>query len=335
MTTDDTQDTNARGDTVDSTTSATREGTSNYDERVGGTSATRRALLGLLATGAALTAGSGSASGSNSASQEAAKEYKQLVRKHYRYAAEGNLAGIAQIHADDFVGHGFAAEPVDLEGLKEYVRSYRTAIPDLQFDVHRLVAEENFVVAYVTASGTHDGPFAPLDLPASGAPVRVRGFTLHRFRDGKIAEEWLLDDRFGLVQRVGDEAANVADRVWEEAWNDGKLAVIDEVVDSDYVMRTPERDVRGPEEFKRHVRTLKTAFPDLTFTVDDRVVQGPVIVDEFTGRGTHQGEFMGMEPHGKRVHYRGLVRRRFADGKLVEDVLQHDVRGLLLQLRTN
>lgn len=311
------------------------ERSNNRPEQGGKPSTTRRTLLGALAAGAALTAGSGAASGTDAESNDDAEEYKSRVEQHYQATAQGNLEKVGLLHSSDFVGHGFGPEPVDPTGLLQAVQAYNEAIPDLEFDIHDLVAEGNLVVAYVTASGTHDGRFEPLDLPASGAPVEFSGVTLHRFReyDRKIVEEWLVNDAAGFSRQAGDAATAIVDRVWEEAFNDGNLGVIDEVTASDYVLRkSGQEPMRGPEALKKDVRGVRTVFPDIEFTVDNRFVDGTTVVDEYSGQGTHQGELMGIEPTGKQVEIRGVVQHYIEGGKLVEDVVLRDMWGLLQQL---
>ena len=50
-------------------------------------------------------------------------------------------------------------------------------------------------------------------------------------------------------------------------------------------------------------------------------------------QGTHQGEFEGIAPTGKRVEFRTMVFNRFADGIVVENWGLHDHASVLEQLR--
>lgn len=91
------------------------------------------------------------------------------------------------------------------------------------------------------------------------------------------------------------ELTTLVDRVWDEAVENGDVDVIDEVVTDDYVGHTPgsPEGIRGPEGFKQYVRTLREAFPDLSVTVDDRLIAEDAIVDRYTLQGTHEGDFQG------------------------------------------
>jgi steroid delta-isomerase-like uncharacterized protein len=130
------------------------------------------------------------------------------------------------------------------------------------------------------------------------------------------------------------ETEELADRIIEEAINRGEFTVIDEVVDSDYVLRDPAfpEAVRGPDGYKQQIQMERSAFPDLTVRVDDRVVEGDKVVTRYTLRGTHDGEFMGIAPTGNTIEVDGFIIDRFEGGKLVESDHLIDSLGLLQQL---
>lgn len=74
-----------------------------------------------------------------------------------------------------------------------------------------------------------------------------------------------------------------------EAGNKGNLDVVDEIFATDYVSHNPTgSDIKGPEEYKQFISGLRTAFPDLRFTTDDRFTKGDKLVSRWTARGTHK-----------------------------------------------
>lgn len=124
------------------------------------------------------------------------------------------------------------------------------------------------------------------------------------------------------------------DRIIEEAWNNGNLEVIGDLVDSDYKLHVPNapKEFRGPEGFKEFIQMYRTAFPDLTLSVEERVVEGDKIADRIIARGTHEGEFMGIEPTGKETETTTMVIHYLDDGMVVADDGLIDNLGLLQQL---
>ena len=116
----------------------------------------------------------------------------------------------------------------------------------------------------------------------------------------------------------------------DEFWNRGKLNAADELMTRETVIHEP---VAGtPEDLKAVATAMRTAFPDWHSTVEEMLVEGDRVVERWTGRGTHQGEFQGMPPTGKQVVVPGVVFYRIADGKIAEFRGQFDRLSLMQQL---
>jgi predicted ester cyclase len=62
---------------------------------------------------------------------------------------------------------------------------------------------------------------------------------------------------------------------------------------------------------------LLAAFPDLTHTIEQQVVDGEVVATRATIRGTHQGPFMGVAPTGRYIESMVLMMDRVVDSKIV------------------
>jgi steroid delta-isomerase-like uncharacterized protein len=72
------------------------------------------------------------------------------------------------------------------------------------------------------------------------------------------------------------------------------------------------------DTFKETFTEAREAFPDLSITVEDLVAEGDRVTARVTMRGTHQGEFQGLAPTGKRVEVRAIDMFRISNGKIVE-----------------
>jgi len=76
-------------------------------------------------------------------------------------------------------------------------------------------------------------------------------------------------------------------------------------------------DIRG-EELKWWT-AVRSAFPDMAFTVDLLIESGDLIVSNWTVKGTHTGTaFYDVPPSGDPVEINGTAILRMADGKIVE-----------------
>jgi steroid delta-isomerase-like uncharacterized protein len=130
---------------------------------------------------------------------------------------------------------------------------------------------------------------------------------------------------------MSDNYTQIARRLFDEAFSQGKLEVADELVADGFVdHETP--GAQGPEGLKQVVTMYRSAFPDLKMTVDDMIVDGDKMAVRFTATGTHQGEFAGIPATGKSVSIGGIDIFRFENNKLVEHWGYGDQVGLMQQL---
>ena len=132
-----------------------------------------------------------------------------------------------------------------------------------------------------------------------------------------------------------DANAATARRGVDEAFNQGRVEVFDEICSSDVVTHDPAdpEDVRGIEAHKERCLMYRAAMPDLTVTVEDVVASGDRVAMRWTVRATNTGELQGMPPTGKHVEFTGLSIDRFdADGKIAETWDNWDNAGFMQQL---
>lgn len=122
-------------------------------------------------------------------------------------------------------------------------------------------------------------------------------------------------------------------RFIEEVVNKGNLAVIDEIVDANFVQPdatpgiTPDR-----EGMKQFFAMAHSASPDFHSTLEDMFAEGDKVVQRFTARGTHKGEWMGIAPTGKQMTASGIAIHRITGGKIVEGWTSMDMLGVMVQL---
>lgn len=123
-------------------------------------------------------------------------------------------------------------------------------------------------------------------------------------------------------------------RYFEEVLNAGNLVLIDDLIARSYVSHYPTGyDFGGgPDGVKQIVSAVRRGFPDVHFTVEDVIAEGDKVVGRWTFRGTHQGDFMGILPTGRKVSVMGIAIYRIARGKIAEAWVAWDSLGLLQQL---
>lgn len=113
---------------------------------------------------------------------------------------------------------------------------------------------------------------------------------------------------------------------------DPRLAT--ELVSPDAVFHVPGRaePVRGPQGYLEIIGMMRGGFPDIRWTLEETVIEGDVIAARFTMRGTHRGAFFGVPPTGKTIAVQALNFYRLSAGKIVSEVGQPDLLGLMQQI---
>ncbi len=113
----------------------------------------------------------------------------------------------------------------------------------------------------------------------------------------------------------------------------GDRATLDQLIPPDY--RFQMAGMPGPldrEAFYEFVAAFYRAFPDLRHDIEDQAAEGERVFTRMTVRGTHQGDFQGIAPTGRRVAVSAMNGSRVVDGRIVETYGLFDALGLLQQL---
>ncbi len=87
-----------------------------------------------------------------------------------------------------------------IEGFKEYAQMLFTAFPNLYHAVEMTVVENNMAAAYVTYTGTHEGPV--FDYAPTGNRICYSGASFFQFRDNKIVSINVLGDLNALYKQL-------------------------------------------------------------------------------------------------------------------------------------
>jgi steroid delta-isomerase-like uncharacterized protein len=116
---------------------------------------------------------------------------------------------------------------------------------------------------------------------------------------------------------ASDQNKAVVRRVIEEAFNQGKVEVLDEL----YAPGYREHQFGMPptmEGFKGSVLGLRASFPDLKLTIEEMAEEGDMVWIRMTARGTHGGEFMGLPATGRKIEIAVFDMCRLKDGRITD-----------------
>jgi steroid delta-isomerase-like uncharacterized protein len=106
-----------------------------------------------------------------------------------------------EILPEDLVFRGTLDAVAGRSAFKAYVTTVRTAFPDWHNQVDELFDLGARVIARMTWSGTHLGPFR--GIPPTGRRVVYPGAAFFRLDAGRIREAWIVGDTSRLWAALG------------------------------------------------------------------------------------------------------------------------------------
>jgi predicted ester cyclase len=115
-----------------------------------------------------------------------------------------------------------------------------------------------------------------------------------------------------------------------------QFVVLSDVNAEDFVGRTDVPIFRDPtsgvQAWKELVAGFLTAFPDIHFTGDERLVDGDRVAFRWHAVATHTGPLGPVPPTGRKVAIDGLIIDHVVNGRVVERWEQMDQSLMLQQL---
>jgi steroid delta-isomerase-like uncharacterized protein len=130
---------------------------------------------------------------------------------------------------------------------------------------------------------------------------------------------------------MSTKAQNLVRRLID-AINRQDYTALHDLVDPDYVYRTPGEELRGVAGLQGLLTAYHQAFPDLELVIDDMFGAGDRVATAFTFKGTHLGELMGVPATGRRVSVHGTIHSQVEGGRLVEEWEILDLATMYQQL---
>ena len=133
---------------------------------------------------------------------------------------------------------------------------------------------------------------------------------------------------------MSTEPKAVVKRFFDEAINQRKLEILDEIIAPDFrgCILEYEQTSCTREELKQMLAGVFVAFPDYDQTIHDWIVDGEKVVARWTTTGTHQGPYNGIPATGKVIHEHGIDIFRVVEGQIIEHWVEVDVLGIYRQM---
>ena len=130
------------------------------------------------------------------------EDNKALVQRMIQLQVNGDLNTVDQIITPNWVDHQPPMPiPQGYEGFKQLTLAFHSAFPGFQVEIEDLLAEGDKVAVRVRLRGTNTGSFQ--GMPPTGKAVNVTATGIFRVVDGKVTDNWVSFDMFGLLQQLG------------------------------------------------------------------------------------------------------------------------------------
>ena len=118
-----------------------------------------------------------------------------------------------------------------------------------------------------------------------------------------------------------------------ENWRRRDVAALAADHASECVVISPTGGVlEGRDEIERIYRMWFTAFPDLTLSNSDILIDGNRVALVFSLSGTHAGDFFGLHASGRHLEATCAFIYTLADGSIVQERRVLDFTGVLVQI---
>jgi steroid delta-isomerase-like uncharacterized protein len=125
----------------------------------------------------------------------------------------------------------------------------------------------------------------------------------------------------------------LARRFMEEVWGNCNMDVAEELLAENFVLHNPPQGVDPDKEgYKRWVMSSADSFANVESRTEQLIAEEDLVATRWTYVSTHAGEYMGKPPTNNTITFTGMSIDRFKDGKIVEEWLEMDALGMMMQL---
>ena len=124
------------------------------------------------------------------------------ARAFYDFWNTDDAAFLKRSIADDFTDHTLPpGRPQGPEGPVFASHTFRGAVPDLKVTVHKMIVAGPYVTVHMNFAGHFTGAFGTVR--GDGQPVSFIATDLLKIRDGRITDNWHIEDNLTLLQQMG------------------------------------------------------------------------------------------------------------------------------------
>jgi predicted ester cyclase len=127
---------------------------------------------------------------------------KELVRRFYQAVDAGDTAAVPDIFDPECRNVDPSLPPMQgLEGARTLVGMLKAGFPDFTSRIDLIAAEDDRVAVRASHTGAHQGDF--MGIAPTGRQVTITATGIFSCKNGKLVENRVVFDAFGLLQQLG------------------------------------------------------------------------------------------------------------------------------------
>jgi predicted ester cyclase len=131
------------------------------------------------------------------------KENINVIKSLIDITNQQKLSQLSELTHPNFKRHDLAGavpEVAGTNGPTNLMQMVIQALPDMNYEIKQIIANNDRVVVQARGEGTHQGEF--LGIADTGKRIEWNGIIAYRFEDGKVIETWQLVDVWGLMRQM-------------------------------------------------------------------------------------------------------------------------------------
>ncbi len=119
----------------------------------------------------------------------------------------------------------------------------------------------------------------------------------------------------------------------DAAWQRHEIAALTADHTEDCEVQSPlAGNVKGLQAIEQIYIQWFSSFPDARYSTENLIIDGNQAVQIVVMTGTHNGDFCGLSPTGKRFTMHCAFAHSFSEGKIAREIRIYDFTSLLLHL---
>lgn len=135
-------------------------------------------------------------------SPEHVKAQTLAARRYATFWSSGDPELARQALATDFIDRALpAGRPQGVTGPLAASKAFHGAVPDLKCEVQQMIVSGDRVVSHLRFTGHFTGAFNGVQ--GQGQEVNFIATDIYRIANGRIAENWHLEDNLTFLQQIG------------------------------------------------------------------------------------------------------------------------------------